>query len=134
MNYNKVILAGHLTRDVELKFLESGTALGNFGLAVNHNFTTKSGEKKQEVCFVDCECWGKGAEILEKYTGKGKPLLIDGRLKLDQWTKDGQRRSKLKVVVDTFQFGEKGDKPASAPSSAPSSARRDDIAEDDIPF
>ena len=104
-SYNKTILAGHLTRDPELKYLPNNTPVVNFGLAVNRKYKDGNGEKQEEVTFVDCEAFAKPAEVINQYTQKGSALLVDGRLKLDQWqTQDGQNRSKLKVVVENFQF------------------------------
>lgn len=108
-NFNKVIMMGHLTRDVEMKYLESGTALAKFGLAVSRKY--KSGETtKEEVCFIDCEAWGKLAEICEKYLDKGSPVLIEGRLKHDRWENEGQKRSKHGIVVEKLEFLPKRDK------------------------
>lgn len=98
------MLGGNITRDVELKNTPSGTPVAQVGLAVNRSWKDPSGEKKEEVTFVDCEAWGKTAETIAKFFSKGKPIFIEGRLKLDQWEQDGQKRSKLKVVVDSFQF------------------------------
>ena len=104
-NFNKVILMGNLTRDVELRAISSGQQLAKIGLAVNRNYTTASGEKREEVTFVDCEAWGKTAEVMAKYLAKGRPVMIEGRLKYDQWDdKDGNKRSALRVVIETFQF------------------------------
>ncbi len=103
-NYNKVILAGNMTRDPQLRFLPSQTAVADFGLAINRKWRTPEGQQREEVCFVDCTAFGKQAETLNQYTKKGSPILIEGRLKLDTWEKDGQKHSKLKVVIDGFQF------------------------------
>ena len=104
-NYNKVLLMGRLTRDIELKYTPSNQAVANIGLAVNNRYKTKDGEDKEETTFVDCEAWGRTAEVLKQYLAKGKPVFIEGRLKLDQWQdKEGGNRSKLKVVVEGFQF------------------------------
>ncbi|MSR18522.1 MAG: single-stranded DNA-binding protein [Phycisphaerales bacterium] len=104
-SFNRVILMGNLTRDIELKQLASGQSVAKFGLAVNNKFKTKDGELKEEVTFVDCEAWGRQAEVMKQYLTKGRPVLIEGRLKLDQWEdKDQQKRSKLFVVVENFQF------------------------------
>ena len=103
-NFNKVILLGNLTRDVEIKQAGS-SSVGKFGLAVNRKFTTAGGESREEVTFIDCESWGKQAEVMAKYLSKGRPVFIEGRLKLDQWEdKEGKKQSKLKVVVEGFQF------------------------------
>ncbi len=104
-SYNKVILMGNLTRDPELKYTPSGTAVAEFGLATNRTYNSVSGEKKEEVCFVDVSVFGRKAEVVNEYLSKGRPLLIEGRLKFDSWeTQDGQRRSKLRVVAENFQF------------------------------
>lgn len=108
--YNKVMLMGHLTRDPEMKFLPSNTAVANFGLAINRKWTDQQGNKKDETCFVDCVAFGKQAETINQYVKKGDPFFIDGRLKLDQWEdKQGGKRSKLSVVVEGFQFIRSGD-------------------------
>jgi single-strand DNA-binding protein len=104
-NLNKVMLMGNLTRDVELKTTPSNQTVGNIGLAINRRWKTPDGEQREETTFVDCEAWGKTAEILAKYLSKGRPVYLEGRLKLDQWEdKDGQKRSKMRVVVEEFQF------------------------------
>jgi single-strand DNA-binding protein len=108
-NFNKVLLMGNITRDLELKYLPSQTAVCEFGLAVNRTWTGQDGVKKEEVTFVDCSCFGKTAEILAKYKKKGDPLFVEGRLKLDQWeAQDGSKRSKMRVVVENFQFLNRG--------------------------
>ena len=104
-NFNKVLLVGNLTRDPELKHTPSNQAVAQIGLAVNRNYQTKDGEKREETTFVDCEAWGRTAEVMCQYLAKGRPVLVEGRLKLDQWQdKDGNNRSKLKVVIENFQF------------------------------
>lgn len=137
MNFNKVILGGNLTRDVELRHLQSNTAVGAFGLAVNRKWKDAQGNQKDEVLFVDCEAWGKTAEAMSRYLSKGKPVLIEGRLKLEQWEdkNGGGKRSKLKVVVDSFQFvGAK--EGGEHPQPSATLPRREDapLADDDIPF
>lgn len=114
-NFNKVFLMGNLTRDVELRAAGS-SQVAKIGLAVNRNWTGQDGQKHEEVTFVDCEAWGKTAEVMAKYLAKGRPVFIEGRLKLDQWEKDGQKHSKLKVVVDTFQFIDSKGGPGAAPA------------------
>lgn len=103
-SFNKVILVGNLTRDVELR--QAGSSqVGNIGLAVNRKYKTAAGERQEETTFVDCEAWGKTAEVIAQYFSKGRPILIEGRLKLDTWQdSDGGNRSKLKVVVESFEF------------------------------
>lgn len=105
MYLNKVLLAGHLTRDVELKYTQAGTAIGNFGIAINRKWKDKDGEQKEEVCFVDCNAFARTAEVISEFLVKGSPILIEGRLQFNQWeTTDGQKRSTLRVVVESFQF------------------------------
>jgi single-strand DNA-binding protein len=108
-NLNKVFLIGRLTRDPELRYTQSGTAVAEFGLAINRNFTTSTGEKREETTFVDVIVWRRKAEVVCEYLGKGAPLFVEGRLELDTWeTNDGQKRSKLRVVADNFQFLQAG--------------------------
>ena len=104
-NFNKVILLGNLTRDPELRYPPSGTAVAEFGLAVNRTWKGQNGEKREEATFVDCTAWARTAEVISEYCKKGSPLLVEGRLHLDSWEgKDGQKRNKLKVVVENSQF------------------------------
>ena len=106
-SYNKVLLMGNLTRDVQLKSLPSGQPVAEIAIAINRKYKTKDGQDREEVTYVDCECWGPRAEVINKYFSKGKPIFIEGRLKLDSWEdKDGQKRSKMRVVIDDFQFVE----------------------------
>ena len=150
-SYNKVLLMGNLTRDIELRYLpNSNTAVAAIGLAVNRKFRTQSGEDREEVAFVDCEAFGRTAETMSQYLRKGRPVFIEGRLKLDQWDdkQSGQKRSKLKVVVEGFQFidsgggggGEGGGRPQPAGARRGGSGGHQDeghhepVTEDDIPF
>jgi single-strand DNA-binding protein len=144
-NLNKIFLIGNLTRDVELRSLPSGNSVAQIGLAVNREWKDKDGEKKEEVTYIDCEAWGKTGEIMAKYLQKGRPVFIEGRLKLDVFEdkESGQKRSKMKVVVESFQFlggGEKsreGDKqPAAKAGRAAKSAGKEPPAmnPDEIPF
>jgi single-strand DNA-binding protein len=108
-NFNKVLLMGNLTRDVEIRHTQSNTAIGKFGIAVNRRYSVGEGgnrEQREETSFIDCEVWGRTAEIMSQYLQKGRPVFIEGRLRLDQWEDktSGQRRSKLLVVVENFQF------------------------------
>jgi len=105
-NVNKVILIGNVTRDVEVKFTSKGTAVAGITLAVNRNYKTDSGEKREEVTFVDVELWGRVAEIAGEYVKKGNPLYVEGRLKQDSWEdkESGQKRTKLKVVAENIQL------------------------------
>jgi len=104
MSYNKIILVGNLTRDIELRYSTSGAAIANTAIATTKKFTS-NGEKKEEVCFVDITFFGRSGEIANQYLRKGSKILIDGRLKLDQWTNNnGQKRSKHSVIVETMQM------------------------------
>ena len=156
-NLNKVMLMGNLTRDPEIKYTPKGTAIANFGIAVNRTYTPEGGEKREEVTFIDLEAFGRTAEIIGEYFKKGRPIFIEGRLKLDQWDDktSGKKMSKLRVVVDSFEFlgsregggGGEGSAPSgearsSAPQQrrAPAAAPRPpadpdlDVQADDVPF
>lgn len=150
-SFNQVILLANLTRDPQTKTLPSQTTVTEFGVAMNRKFKTQSGEEREEVTFVDVAAFGKTGELIAQYFTKGKPILLQGRLKFDSWEKDGQKRSKLSVVVDAFQFvggrdgGGNGDGGERQPSSArPQPARQaatqpipeapTDFKEDDIPW
>jgi single-strand DNA-binding protein len=149
-SFNKVILVGNLTRDPELRYTPKGTAIAKVGLAVNRVWTNEAGEKKEEVTFVDVDIFGRTAENVGQYMRKGRPILIEGRLKLDQWDdkQTGQKKSKLGVVAETVQFlgsptGGEGGAPA-APRAARPAASNAPAAEpvegdgppesDDVPF
>ncbi|MBN1818021.1 MAG: single-stranded DNA-binding protein [Sedimentisphaerales bacterium] len=104
-SYNKVILLGNLTRDPELRYTPSQTAVVDFGLATNRRWRGQDGSEKNETCFVDCTMFGKRAEVVSRYFKKGTPIFIEGRLTYDSWTaQDGSKRSKLKVTVENFEF------------------------------
>jgi single-strand DNA-binding protein len=160
-SFNKVILAGNLTRDPELRYTPKGTAVAKIGLAMNRQWKDESGQQKEEVTFVDVDAFGRQAEVISQYLKKGRPILIEGRLKLDQWDdkQTNQKRSRLGVVLESFQFldsggggqggggfsgGSGGGAPRPAPShpsspAGPASAPppSDDMppdAEDDVPF
>ncbi len=162
--YNKIILAGNLTRDVEVRYTQGGSAIGNTAIATSRKFKSQTGEQKEEILFVDLTFFGRTAEIANQYLRKGSKVLVDGRLKLDQWTaQDGTKRSKHSVTVENLQMlGSKdeaqsseynsapaGDNysqpapssyaPTSAPKAAPQQAQTSnipeiDINEDEIPF
>lgn len=102
-SYNRVVLVGNLTRDIELRYIPSGTAVAEIGLAVNDR-VKKGDQWVDETTFVDVTLWGRTAEVANQYLSKGSNILIEGRLKLEQWEKDGQKRSKLKVVADKMQM------------------------------
>ena len=157
-NFNKVILIGNLTRDPELRYTPKGTAVAEIGLAVNRVWTNEAGEKKEEVTFVDVDVFGRTAENVGQYMRKGSPILIEGRLKLDQWDdkQTGQKRSNLRVVAEIVQFlgaarGDSGSSrgaegaaesaPRSRPPATPPAAGSTPTApdapppeEDDVPF
>jgi len=103
-SFNRVILVGNLTRDPECRYIPNGTAVADFGLAVNDRRKSPTGEWVDEVTFVDITLWGRTAEVASEFCSKGSPLLVEGRLKLDTWESEGQKRSKLKVVGDKIQL------------------------------
>ena len=160
---NKVLLMGNLTRDPEVRTLASGTAVCNFGMAINRNFTDREGNRREETTFVDVESFGKQAETISKYMKKGSGIFIEGRLKLDQWeTPAGEKRSKLRITLENFQFVGGGDgapssgsgsessnltssppsdKPVTPPQDTPApppssetEIQSDSVEEDDVPF
>ncbi|MDA3076683.1 single-stranded DNA-binding protein [Campylobacter sp. JMF_04 NA10] len=103
--FNKVVLVGNLTRDIELRYLQTGTAIGKTGIAVTRKFNSGNGEKREETCFIDIDFWGRTAEIANQYLRKGSKVLVEGRLKLDQWQdQNGQNRSKHSVVVESMEM------------------------------
>ncbi len=137
-NYNKVILIGHLTRDPELRYTPKGSAVSKISIAINHNWKTESGEKKEEVSFIDITAFGKQAENVSQYFKKGKPIMVEGRLKLDQWEDKAthEKRQKLGVVMESFNFIES--KPdtqgASEPRKPAHAAQPATDRDDDVPF
>jgi len=122
-NFNKVLLMGNLTRDPEVRYTPKGTAVANLGLAVNRSWTDESGQQKEEVLFVDVEVWGRQAENCGQYLSKGRPVFVEGRLRLDSWEdkESGQKRNKLKVVGERIQFlgAPRGGGPAEFSEQAP---------------
>jgi single-strand DNA-binding protein len=148
-NFNKVILAGNLTRDPELRYTPKGTAIAKIGLAINRTWTSESGEKKEEVTFVDVDAFGKTAEIIGQYLKKGRPILVEGRLRYESWDdkQTGQKRSRLGVVMESFQFMD-SQRPAEGAAAPARPAPRPAVAEppaapdsepppteeDDVPF
>jgi single-strand DNA-binding protein len=144
-SYNKVILMGNLTRDPESRTTPNGKSVCSFSLAMNRRYKTESGEDRDETTFIDCESYGKQAELIAKYMTKGRPLMVDGRLKLDTWEKNGEKRSRIKVVVENFQFmGSRDDAKDGAPAAesgdyesvSPTARKTSDKApgDDDVPF
>src|SRR6478672_7375620 len=137
-NYNKVILAGNLTRDPELRYTPKGMAIAKLGLAINRTWKNEAGETKEEVTFVDVDAFGRTAEVIGQYLKKGRPILMEGRLRLDQWDdkQTGQKRSKLGVVLEAFQFMDSGradgapsEGGRSRPAAAASQAQAPEAAE-----
>ena len=154
-SFNKVILMGNLTRDPETRVTATGLTICKLGLATSRSFTTKDGERREETTFVDIDAFGKQAEVITKYFRKGKPILIEGRLKLDQWeSNEGQKRSKMGVVMETFQFvGNRDDSDsnnnsgayeqssppkrqaaAEEPAASDDYSADDDTLDEDVPF
>ena len=147
-SYNRVILMGNFTRDVDLRSTQSGTPVADIGLAVNDRRKNPAGEWIEETTFVDVTLWGKTAEVAAQYLGKGSPVLIEGRLKLDKWESDGEKRSKLKVVAERMQMlgsgnGQKKTAAADEPTNAETVASVPEnqtviigasTSEDDVPF
>jgi single-strand DNA-binding protein len=138
--FNKVILIGNLTRDPELRYTPSGTAIVGFGIAINRTWT-QDGEKKEEVTYVDISMFSRRAEVINEYFKKGHPIFIEGRLQFQQWeTKDGQKRNALRVVAENFEFiggktggGAGGDRSSGSPSF-PESGAPNAVDEEEIPF
>lgn len=155
-SYNRVILMGNLTRDPEMRYVPSGTAVTNFGLAMNERYTDRqTGEQRENVCFVDIEAWGRQAEIANEYLSKGRPVFIEGALKFDSWeAEDGTKRNRLSVRAFRIQFiggrpdgdemggGYADAQPAAAPTQsapyqeapAPQASSTAPSTDDDIPF
>ena len=133
---NKVFLMGNLTRDPELRVTPKGTPICQFSLAINRKFKMESGESREEVIYVDIEAWGKQGETIAKYVTKGRPLFVEGRLRLDQWEDKNtkEKRSRMKVVLEQFEFlgdgrgGGGGGGGAAGPGGAPASSDVDQTA------
>jgi single-strand DNA-binding protein len=153
---NKVLLMGNLTRDPELRVTPKGTSIAQFSLAINRSFKMESGETREEVVYVDVEAWGKQGETIAKYCTKGRPLYVEGRLRLDQWEDKNtkEKRSRMKIVLEQFQFlgdgrgagngsnsgassgdssQSSGGAPASGGSSTPKPGATENLDED-VPF
>ncbi|MBL9215362.1 MAG: single-stranded DNA-binding protein [Opitutaceae bacterium] len=152
-NLNKVMLIGNLTRDPELRVTPKGTAICTFSIAVNRKFRDESGADREEVTYVDIEAWGKSGENISKYCTKGRPLFVEGRLRLDQWEDKNtkEKRSRMKVVLENFQFlgsgrgeggapagGEGGEARSYAPRNAaparPAAPAAQENLDEDVPF
>lgn len=152
-SFNKVLLMGNLTRDPQLTYTPTQTAVVDFGLATNRRWTGQDGTQRDETCFVDCRAFGRQAETINKYLTKGRPVFVEGRLTFDSWTaQDGGKRSKLRVTVEGFQFlpGQGGGGagaaggarpniaevagPSSSAPQSPAPADAGGMPDDDIPF
>ena len=136
--FNKVVLLGNLTRDPELRTTPNGQTVCGFSLAINRTWRNAEGEQQEAVDYIDCNAWGKAAEIINQYMQKGRALLVSGRLQQRSWEQDGQKRSKVEVVVEDFNFvGGQGDA-ASTPStsksstSKPASKKADKSSDDEV--
>ena len=130
--FSKVIIVGNITRDPELRSTPSGTQVCGFCVAVNRNYRDGSGEQKENVSFFDCSAWGKSGEIIAQYAKKGSGILVSGRLEQRSWEdKEGQKRSRVEIVVEDFNFIGGNDGAASGSKSA-SGAAASDVAPDDI--
>jgi len=137
-SFNQVTLVGNMVRDPEIRSLQNGTQIAKFTIGVTRKWQTENGEKKEEATFIDIDTFGKVASVVEKFLRKGDPVLVEGRLKMEQWEKDGQKRSKLIVVANSLQLlGKPVDTGARQPiqgiSPAPAPAPQP-VAQDDVPF
>ena len=141
-SYNKVILLGNLTREPELRYTPSQTAVVDFGVATNRRWKGADGSDRTETCFVDCTMFGKRAEVISRYFHKGNPIFVEGRLTYDSWTgQDGTKRSRLKVTVENFEFvgqgnsGPRGGGGSETPTAPPDQDfPQAPSGDDDIPF
>lgn len=135
--FNKVILMGNLTRDPEVRTTPNGQSVANFSLAVNRTWKGSDGNTQESVSYIDCVAWGRTGEVIAQYMQKGRPILVSGRLDQRSWEQDGQKRSKVEVIVEDFNFvGGGGDSQnSSAPRSQASgstSTKKDDVVIEDI--
>jgi single-strand DNA-binding protein len=142
-NLNKVLLLGNVTRDPEVRYTPKGSAVCDLGVAVNRSYTTDSGEKREEVTFVDVTLWGRTAEVASEYLKKGRPVFVEGRLQMDTWDdkQTGQKRTRLRVVADNMQLlGGRppggGEPPGESrqTSAPPKKSASSEPDEDEIPF
>lgn len=139
--FNKVVLMGNLTRDPELRTTPTGQTVCSFSLAINRTWKNQNGEQQEAVDYIDCTIWGKPAEIINQYMKKGSGILVSGRLQQRSWEQEGQKRSKVEVLVEDFNFvGGAGDgggsssytQAQSTSNSAPASKKKDDAVVEDI--
>ena len=133
-SFNRVILVGNITRDIELKYTQGGMAVTELGLAVNDRRKNANGDWVEDTTFVDVTLWGRTAEVASEYLSKGSPILVEGRLKLDTWETDGQKRSKLRVVCDRMQMlgggGQGGGRPRSQGTHSQQSGEHEEFHSD----
>lgn len=134
MSFNKVVLVGNLTRDPQVKYISSGTAVAETGLAINRTWYDKDKNKKEEVTFVDVKFWGRQAEIAGEYLSKGSQILVEGRLTQESWESDGQKRSKIVVTCENMQMlGSKSSEPKKG--KAPKAEQQEEsYGDDEVPF
>jgi single-strand DNA-binding protein len=145
-SYNRIVLVGNLTRDPQLSYTPQNTAVCKFGIATSRSWKDREGNTREETCFVDCTAFGKAGEVFNQYMAKGRQVLVEGRLSLNQWTTpEGDKRSKHEIIVENFTFlgargGDGGAAPRDGQRSAAPAAARDDAGYDeppqggDIPF
>ncbi|WP_269538101.1 single-stranded DNA-binding protein [Cerasicoccus fimbriatus] len=147
-SFNKVILMGNLVAEPEMRVTPGGMSICKFTIAVNRQFTTKEGEQREEVAYVDIDSFGRSAEVISKYLGKGSPILVEGRLRQDKWeTPQGEKRSKLMVVCESFKFvggrdgesngggGNEGyERSAPPPRQTKAAPTQEDDFDEDVPF
>lgn len=147
-SFNKVLLMGNLTRDPQLSYTPSQTAVVDFGLATNRRWTGPDGSQRDETCFIDCRAFGRMAENINKFFSKGKPIFLEGRLTYDSWTaQDGTKKSRIRVTVENFQFlpgtgggggggggAYQGDQGHGGNQTVSQAGSRDQMTDDDIPF
>ena len=137
--FSKAIITGNLTRDPELRSTPSGSQVCSFSVAVNRNYKDSSGESKEDVSFIDCSAWGKAGEIIAQYAKKGSGILVSGRLDQRSWEKDGQKHSRVEIVVEDFNFlssgsGSNGGSSAEVKDEAPEDISDEPIDLSEIPF
>lgn len=135
--FNKVILMGNLTRDPEVRTTPGGQSVANFSLAVNRTWKSADGNQQESVSYIDCVAWGRLGEVIAQYMQKGRPLLVSGRLDQRSWEQDGNKRSKVEVIVEDFNFVSGGDGGGSGPSrssqsSSSSKSKKDDVEIEEI--
>jgi len=137
--FNKVVVLGNLTRDPELRSTPNGQNVASFSLAVNRSWKNASGETQEAVDYFDCVAWGKAGELISQYMQKGRAILVSGRLASRSWEQDGNKRSKVEIVVEDFNFigdgsrgGDGGSKPAPAASKSSSKKAEDEVVIEDI--